>query len=79
MAKKEDKKSKESAAVEAPKGPVQKAFAIEKHSNGKWVLQIYDVQDGKIVGCKSSEAEPKSLSVERFKIEFVKHYVLGKN
>jgi sRNA-binding protein len=72
-------KAVETTAPEAVKTPVQKAFAVERQSNGKWILHIYDIQDGQILGVKSGEAEPKALAVERFKIQFVQHYILGKN
>lgn len=77
-AKKESKKETAAVPTEAPK-PIRKAFSIERTDKGMWILHIEEIQDGKVISTKSSEPEPKSLAVERFKLGFAHHYIIGKN
>lgn len=75
----ESKETAKETAEEPSKSPILKAFAVNRVSNGQWSLHVYDIQDGKVINVKVGESEPKSLAVERFKIQFVQHYILGKN
>jgi hypothetical protein len=76
-AKKTVKKTEEVKPVTPPKTPI-KAFGVERTEKGLWVLHIYDVVDGKIVGVTTSEADNKALALENFKIKFSKLYFFGR-
>lgn len=78
-----NKKQKENKVTESKTentvqaSPISKAFYIEKHK-GSWHLVVADIQDDKIIKKQVKECENKAISLETFKIEFVKTYYFGK-